>query len=204
VDWDTRRERILGPMIAIVDLENARVLERIEAREAAPDGGSWTFSDGLRRTFAGGSASFGGFDTHASALRDDPELFRETRVRLLFGSSVADQMTFTELRRHVRRTESTGYADPAPLKVGLHEKLAQPLVPVLLVIFGVPLVVTSQPRKSSVVGFGLALLILLAFYALWAATTSFGREGVLSPAFAVWLPPALLGTAGLMLMLRAR
>ena len=191
-------------MIAIVDLDSARVLERIEAREAVPDGNTWRFTDGLRRTFAGGSTTYGNFESHRSALRDDPELFRETRTRLLFGSSVADQMTFTELRRHVQRTESTGYADPAPLKVGLHEKLAQPLLPVLLVVFGVPLVVTSQPRKSSFAGFGLALLILLAFYALWAATTSFGREGVLSPAFAVWLPPALLGIGGLALMLRAR
>jgi LPS export ABC transporter permease LptF/LPS export ABC transporter permease LptG len=204
VDWDQRRERILGPMVVLVDLDNARVLERIEAREATEDSNGWTFEEGLRRTFTGGQSSYGSFARLESALQDDAELFRETRTRLLFGSSVSDQMTFAELRRHVRRTESTGYADPAPLKVGLHEKLAQPVVPVLLVIFGVPLVVGSHSRKGSLAGFGLSLLILLAFYGAWAATTSFGREGVLSAPLAVWLPPALLGAGGVLLMMRAR
>ncbi|MDH3284235.1 MAG: LptF/LptG family permease, partial [Acidobacteriota bacterium] len=205
IGWDSRRDSILAPWVVVVDLDSARILERIEAREAVREPGGWRFESGVRRSFSTGTTMpFHRFEQHETVFRDDPELFREARTQLLFGRSLADQMSFRELLRHIRRMARTGYADPSPLLVGLHEKLAQPLLPLLMVVFGIPLMVSGNPRKGSLYGFGLALLISFAFWGAWAATTAFGREGVLSPPFAVWLPPALLASSGLVLLVRAR
>ena len=140
---------------------------------------------------------------HRAALAESPELFRATQSRFFFGSELADQMSFGELRAHLARVARAGY-DRSALLVGLHKKVANPLVPTLLVLLGIPLMVSGSARRGSVYGFGLALLISLGFWGVWAATISLGREGVLSPALSVWLPPTVLAAVSVLMLARAR
>ncbi|RMG43278.1 MAG: YjgP/YjgQ family permease [Acidobacteria bacterium] len=203
--WDGRRKTILAPSVTLVDPATARIVERIEARQARFVDGTWRFTRGWRRVFRPDAAPprYETFDTYASPLSEPPETFGETRRRLLLGRRLADQMSFAELRAHLQRVARSGY-DATPLRVGLYEKLAQPLLPVLLVLLGAPLMLSGGTRHRSRYGFGLALLITFAFWSLWAVTTSFGREGALAPELAVWLPPALLAAGGTALLARAR
>lgn len=204
VDSSADGGRLIGAGVLIVDLEEAQVLERIEAAEAVYENGGWTFRDGWRRTFfADGTPRFEPVTRHRAALPESPELFRATQSRFFFGSELADQMSFAELRNHLARVARAGY-DRSALLVGLHKKVANPLVPTLLVLLGIPLMVSGSARRGSIYGFGFALLISLGFWGVWAATISLGREGVLSPALAVWLPPAALALVSVLMLARAR
>jgi lipopolysaccharide export system permease protein len=112
-------------------------------------------------------------------------------------------MTSAELWQHLSRMSRAGY-DSAPLAVALHEKLVLPLLPLILVLVGIPIAVSGWQRKGSLYGFGVALLIVFGFWAVWAVTTGLGREGALNPIIAGWGPPLVLGGAGVWLLLRAR
>lgn len=204
LDWDANRQTLLAPEVIVADLDEARLLERIEAQEARRTPTGWKFVKGWRRVFdSDGPPRFDSIDETVVPFSESAELFGATRRRFLFGKALADQMTAGDLWRHLRRMARAGY-DPAPLIVGLHEKLVMPLLPLLLVLVGIPISVSGWQRKASLYGFGVALLVVFAFWASWAVTTSLGRQGVLSPVLAAWLPPAILACAGAWLLARAR
>lgn len=195
---------LVAPGVVAVDWANARILERIEAREAVYVDGAWEFLGGWRRSFdAGGVEIFDASPRWRSADRESPELFGAVRSGIVFGRRIADQMTFVELRNHVRRMANAGY-DAAPLVVGLNEKLVTPLLPVALVLVAVPLMVSGWSRRGSLAGFGYALVIVFVFWVLWAVSTSLGSESIIDPVLAVWSPPILVGVFGIWLLGRAR
>nr|MCU0230502.1 LptF/LptG family permease [Acidobacteriota bacterium] len=155
---------LVEPGVVALDWANARVLERIEAREASFADGTWEFLTGWRRTFdADGVERYESFPRWRSDDRESPELFGAVRSGIVFGRRIADQMTFLELQRHVRRMADAGY-DAAPLVVGLNEKLVLPLLPVVLVMVAIPLMVSGWSRRGSLAGFGYALLIVFGFW----------------------------------------
>ena len=195
---------LVEPGVVAVDWANARILERIEAHEATYADGAWDFLSGWRRSFdAAGVENYEAFPRWRSADRESPELFGAVRSGIVFGRRIADQMTFVELRSHVRRMANAGY-DAAPLIVGLNEKLVMPLLPVVLVLVAVPLMVSGWSRRGSLAGFGYALVIVFVFWVLWAVSTSLGSESIIDPVMAVWSPPILVGVFGVWLLGRAR
>jgi LPS export ABC transporter permease LptG len=204
LDVPAETAKLVEPGVVAVDWVNARVLERIEAHEATYADGAWDFLSGWRRSFdAEGRERYEAFPRWRSADRESPELFGAVRTGIVFGRRIADQMTFVELRSHVRRMADAGY-DAAPLIVGLNEKLVMPLLPVVLVLVAVPLMVSGWSRRGSLAGFGYALVIVFGFWVLWAVSTSLGSESVIDPVLAVWSPPILVGVFGIWLLGRAR
>jgi LPS export ABC transporter permease LptF/LPS export ABC transporter permease LptG len=204
VDSSSDGDRLIGAGVLVVDMEEARLLERLEVSEAVHRAGAWSFRDGWRRRFfTEAPPRFARVEHHRAALPEQPHLFGATRSRFFFGSELAEQMSFVELRKHLDRVARAGY-DRSALLVGLHKKVANPLVPTLLVLLGVPLMVSGTARRGSLYGFGFALLISLGFWGVWAMTISLGREGALAPALAVWAAPGALILMSLLLLGRAR
>ncbi len=205
LDWDPREHALLDATVLVVDFEEARLVERVEAARAVrTDAGHWRFLHGWRRTFLpDGTVRWEPFDELELPFREEAELFGATRSRLLFGKHLADQLSFRDLRRHLKRISQAGY-DPSALAVGLHEKLVTPVLPVLFLLVGIPLVISGWARRGTLYGFGISLLLVFGFWSTWAVTTSLGREGVLDPAVAAWGPPLAVGLVGLVLLLRAR
>ncbi len=199
----SRAKWLASPGLFRVNLDRARLLERIEAREARLEDGKWVFIDGWRRTFSErGVETFDHFQRLPTQLTEDPALFGATKT-LFLGSRLADEKTFKELLEHLRRMSQAGF-DSSALLVGLHTKIVIPLLPILLLIVGAPMAVSGWSRRGGLYGFGLALIITFVFWAIWSASTALGRDGLLAPILAAWLPPALLLLTGGFLMLRAR
>ncbi len=195
---------LVEPGVVAVDWPNARILERIEAREANYADGTWDFLQGWRRSFdAQGAESYEAYPRWRSRDTESPELFGAVRSGIVFGRRIADQMSFQELRSHLRRMANAGY-DAAPLLVGLNEKLVMPLLPIVLVLVAIPLTVSGWSRRGSLAGFGYALVIVFVFWVMWAVSTSLGSESIIDPVLAVWSPPILVGVFGIWLLGRAR
>ncbi len=205
VDWDARRSALLTPEVVTIDFDNARVLSRVLAREARQTPSGWVFRNGWRREFPqGGDIRFQPLTEYpAPFYRESAELFGEARSRLMLGSSLTDQLSFKGLLNNLRRSAQAGYP-AAPIVVGLNEKLVFPLLPVLLVLVGVPLSVSGWQRKGSLYGFGVSLLVIFLFWVGHAIFTGLGREGVLNPWVAAWATTVALAGFGTLLMARAR
>lgn len=86
----------------------------------------------------------------------------------------------------------------------LYFKYSIPLTPLFFIFIAVPLAIRPQ-RSSSTVGMGMALLVVLIYYALYTACQKLGATGVLLPVMAGWIPNiALLGTGLVLLNRRER
>lgn len=205
VDWDARRGALLTPEVVTVDFDNARILSRVMAREARQTPTGWVFTSGWRREFPKDSdIRFQPLTEYpAPFYRESAELFGEARSRLLLGSALTDQLSFKGLLKNLRRSAQAGYP-AAPIVVGLNEKLVFPLLPVLLVLVGVPLSVSGWQRKGSLYGFGISLLVIFLFWVGHAIFTGLGREGVMNPWVAAWATTVALAGFGTTLLARAR
>lgn len=203
IDWDARRQVLIAPDVSRIDFDNARLLERIEAAQVqrVPEG--WRFTNGWRRTFEDNFGSYQKFSSYLATIQESPDLFGEARSRLMLGDALADQLTFVRLWRNLRQSERTGYP-AAPLVVGLNEKFVFPLLPLAFVTLAVALGAAGWQRRGGLHGFGIAILIVFAFWLLHAIATSLGREAIVNPTIATWVPIAIVFAAGGGLLARAR
>ncbi len=85
--------------------------------------------------------------------------------------------------------------------VRLHNRLAMPLAPLVLLLLGIPFVAITQ-RQNLFVGVGACLLISTGYYVLVFLCLDGGVRSEISPALAGWLPPLVFGSLGFVLFFR--
>ena len=86
-------------------------------------------------------------------------------------------------------------------RIELHQRLALPLACFLLAMVGLPLGI-SQRKAGKSVSFVLTVLLAFFYYMGFISLVSLARQGTLPVELAVWLPNALFGLAGLVLLVR--
>jgi lipopolysaccharide export LptBFGC system permease protein LptF len=121
---------------------------------------------------------------------------------MAIGSDLAEQMNLVELSRQIAALEDSGY-DTTRLQVAFHSKLAQSAAPLVMVLLGLPFAF-QVGRRGSLYGLGVALLLVLFYWATNAVFNALGVETVLPPIAAAWVPNLLYGFAGSYLMLFVR
>jgi len=91
----------------------------------------------------------------------------------------------------VKRTNSLTY--------GIHDKIATPLMCIIVILLGAPLGVRPQ-RSGSGFSIGLSLLVLLIYYLVWSAASNMGKGGAGAPLFLAYLPLGIVLVTGLVLL----
>ena len=135
-------------------------------------------------------------------MPDGPALFGR-RETLLYGTSdLPEQMNIRELWTHIGELQQGGY-DVTRLLVALYEKIAFPLTPFVMVVLGLPFAF-RMGRRGSLFGIGVALALVIVYWAVFAFFQSLGNEGLLSPLLAAAAPDVLFALAGLYLFLSLR
>ncbi len=121
----------------------------------------------------------------------------------MLGSATAPQeMRYRELGKYIAAlVRSGGNADE--LRVERALKLAIPITCIIISFFGAPLA-TSTQRGGAAYGVAVSLATTIAFLVLIQLTKAVGGKGVLEPELAAWLPNAMFGLTGLILLARVR
>ena len=81
-----------------------------------------------------------------------------------------------------------------------HSKFAFPFAPLVMVLLGLPFAF-KVGRRGSLYGVGVALLLVLVYWATLATFNALGLERILDPVIAAWTPNILFGLIGTYLML---
>lgn len=116
------------------------------------------------------------------------------------GNKARDEMSLSELLDHIASEKKAG-RNPATAIMELNEKFALALAALTLGILSIPLGLRSAfSRKSS--GMGLGLVCFLLYYVMHASGWSLGKSGVLPPELALWMGNAVMGSAGLIFLVR--
>jgi lipopolysaccharide export LptBFGC system permease protein LptF len=95
-----------------------------------------------------------------------------------------EELNFRRLQHHIRELSRKGI-DTTESRVDLHLKLALPLVPLVMVLVGVPLAGRNPRHRSLATSIGIGLVVGFSYWVLLALTISLGHGGAIA-AIAAW------------------
>ncbi len=110
-------------------------------------------------------------------------------------------MSSKSLRMQVNALQSQGIGGTAMgnLQINLANRLAWPFACIIGVVVAVPLALRFG-KRGRMLGIALSIIVFFAYYLMVSAASAFGRNGAMNPYVAAWLPNALIGTAGVVLL----
>jgi lipopolysaccharide export system permease protein len=111
-------------------------------------------------------------------------------------------MGYEELGRFIEAMARSG-ADVNTLRVERMLKIAIPVTCIIILLFGAPLA-TSTQRGGAAYGVGLSLGTTIVFLIMIQLTKAIGGKGLILPELAAWIPSAVFGVVGTVLLLRVR
>lgn len=158
---------------------------------------AWTLHAGEIHVIPDSLHSYG---VQFDSARDNA--FTEAPADLTASPHSTDEMRYGELKRFITALERSG-ADANELRVELALKIAIPVTCIIIAIFGMPLA-TSTQRGGAAYGIGISLATTIIFLMFIQITKAIGQGGVIPPTLAAWIPNALFGIIGIVLLARVR
>jgi LPS export ABC transporter permease LptG len=172
-----------------------RITRRVYAQQAKWDGEGWVFRNGWIRSFndAGTTATYTPITQPVRLYyRERPEDFA-TEVK------TPDQMTFTQLRRYIETIRRSGYS-AEELSVKLYEKTSWPFLSMVMALIALPFAFRIG-KRGALYGVGIALILGIAYWMVFALFTKFGEVGNLPPALSAWSANVLFAISAVYLFL---
>jgi len=179
-----------------------RILDHRYAETARYFKGQWRLHGGYYRTFPDDDTmSYEAMpDWKFPQNLDPPESFASQELgQIARIGDLPDESSLAELRVQIESLEGSGY-DITQLRVAYHAKFAQALTPLIMVLLGLPFAF-KVGRRGSLYGIGVALLLVLVYWATFAIFNALGLETILPPPVAAWAPNILYGLLGYYMML---
>ncbi len=160
-----------------------------------PELRQWVFENGWERTF--GDETITSYKTFAvdtfPQIHEDPAYFKKD-VR------PSQEMSYSELSRYIADLRQSGF-DTMRLRVQLGDKLAYPLVTLVMAILAVPFAL-SMGRRGSLTGIAVAIGIAISYFVIAQLFDAMGNVATLPAMLAAWSPDLLFALAGGYLLLR--
>ena len=151
--------------------------------------------DGAVRSFENGTEQVAPFREYRVEESDEePKDFARREVD-------PEEMNYFELGRFAEWVGRTG-GDPTPYLATMANKLAFPLVNLLMVVLGISL--GASRRKTTLwAGFGLTVGLGFAYWILMDFGLTLGKTGAMPIQLSAWTPNAIYAVLGVVLFARA-
>lgn len=182
-----------GFSVYLLDPASFEMRGRLYARSAMRDASAWILHDGWVREFGTGGEVFERFTEKRFDFPENEGFFVKEWKK-------PEQMNFTELRKLIHDLRQRGY-DAQELQVDLYSKSSFPLVPLTLVILGLPFCF-RMGRHGSLYGVAIAILLAGIYFLVFSATSALGGTGLMPAFLAAWAPNILFLGAGTYLLLK--
>jgi LPS export ABC transporter permease LptG/LPS export ABC transporter permease LptF len=179
------------------DPKTFALTKRIFAERAVWSGDehTWVFANGWERTMQGANfVSFREFkSTTFAEVHEEPGYFNKESLQ-------SQEMNFGQLEHYIRDLQQSGF-DTIQLRVQLYDKLAYPLVTIVMAVLAIPFAL-SMGRRGSLTGIAAGIGIALAWWVAHGLFVAMGNVNYLPSALAAWSPDILFGLTGGYLLLR--
>ena len=160
-------------------------------------GGGWTLENGEMKLVSDSTPDV----AFTFAKMVDRQMAEQPRDMLAKPRSPAE-MRFRELTRYIRAQERSGN-DVNVVRVERALKIAIPVTCIIIALFGAPLATTTQ-RGGAAYGVGISLAVTVVFLMMVQLTKAIGGKGLMPPDLAAWMPSAIFGVLGVVLLARVR
>ncbi len=181
--------------VSVQEFEKEVLVHVENAEYATWESDHWTMYNGILYDFSDGETERTiRFDKQNLPIMQDPkQLVREQKK--------PEELTMKELRAQINIMKSQ-YVDTKKLETELYQRITIPMASLVFALIGTPL--GLQPnRTSSSIGFGLSIIIIFIYYSIMTLSSALGQGGILSPAYAVWIPNLIGVLVGLTLLRKA-
>ena len=131
--------------------------------------------------------------TTFSEIHESPDYFKKEALE-------SQEMNFGQLERYIRDLRQSGF-DTMRLRVALWQKLAYPLVAVIMAVLAIPFAL-SMGRRGSLSAIAVAIAVALAYWVINGLFGAMGNVDYLPAALAAWSSDVLFGLVGGYLLLR--
>ena len=188
-----------------IDRSVPRILDQRYAERARWLGGhDWELQGGWYRSFPrdGSPGEYRVLSGTERVALDGPTELTSLQLSAGFRKDVSEQMSFADLRQEIDDLDRGGY-DTTRMRVALHGKVARAVAPVVMVLLGLPFAFRIG-RRGALYGIGVALILVIVYWAAFAVFNALGLETVLAPWIAAWTPNVVFGLVGTYLMLFVR
>jgi len=131
---------------------------------------------------------------------DDLKINVQKNLDNFYGEQrTTSEMSRQKLKEDIKLFKESGL-EVNSLLVDYHLKVAKPLACFIFVLIGAPLSVRSQ--KGRMFGIIASILIIFSYYVVMSFCRSLGRNGLIPPLLAAWLPNILFGVVGIYLLIK--
>jgi LPS export ABC transporter permease LptG len=171
-----------------------RLTRRVYAESARWDGEGWVFERGWIRSFTESHTIV--YTPITAPLR---LFYRERPEDFATEIKAPDQMTFAQLRRYIDTIRKSGYA-AEELSVKLYEKTSWPFISVVMALIALPFAFRTG-KRGALYGVGIALVVGIVYWMVFAIFTKFGEVGNLPPILSAWSANVLFAIAAVYMFL---
>jgi lipopolysaccharide export LptBFGC system permease protein LptF len=112
-----------------------------------------------------------------------------------------EEMNNMEIKKEIERYK-TGKININPFLVELYRRASLPFACLSFTLLGIPLGLRSK-HKSKSISFGISLLVIFLYYLILIGAETMGIRGTAPPVLTMWAPNAILGTIGLVLLIKS-
>jgi LPS export ABC transporter permease LptG/LPS export ABC transporter permease LptF len=170
---------------------------RIFARRATwdPLTSTWYFEDGWMRNLSGANVTDYKLFDRASfpEIHAAPDYFKKEDLQ-------SQEMNFGQLQTYIHDLSQSGF-DTMRLRVALWNKLAYPLVAVVMAVLAIPFAI-SMGRRGSLTGIAVAIAVALAYWVVDGLFRAMGTVNYLPAVLAAWSSDILFALIGGYLLLK--
>jgi lipopolysaccharide export system permease protein len=180
--------------VMIYETERNMFPRLVSAESGRAESGKWVLENGsIHELDAEGHVQMSmSFETMEISLEKELESFSSSQ-------KTPEEMSRKELKSNIDLFERSGIRVHG-LRVDYHLKLAQPLAALVFAVIGAPLVTKSPRRGGGYFGVVAAAILSFAYYIVQALARSVAIRGTISPLLAAWLPNAVFGIPGLLML----
>ena len=122
----------------------------------------------------------------------------EDMDQFLARQRTPDEMSREELREEIELFRRSGI-DVTSLLVDYHMKIALPFTSLVFVLIGTPLSLGNKDSRA--LNLGLTVVIIFSYYVIVSFARSFGRNQMIHPITAAWLPHIIFTLLGVLLII---
>jgi lipopolysaccharide export system permease protein len=124
---------------------------------------------------------------HDYAWLEKDECFVVSDVTFEYLASAADWRSNASLLDLIASLRNPSLNFGADMRVAIHARLVQPVLDVVLLFLGLPLVL-SRNSRNLFLAIGLCVVVVVVFYLVVLGCQSLGTSYLISPVLAAWLP----------------
>ncbi|MBL7013284.1 MAG: LptF/LptG family permease [Candidatus Marinimicrobia bacterium] len=195
-----RIKKEIGTDIAIVQLDDKSILQRVDAKKITwnPDSSLWILKDYSIRSFLKN-----GQESQVVISKED------TLIELGFSpedikkqARSPEELNYFELTSRIAQLRENG-VDTLRWEVIRYMKISFSFTSLILILFGIPLVVYKENNSLSF-GAGMSVFVIFSYYAFIKFGQSLGFNGILEPLMSAWLGNILFFTGGAYLLVSAK